>query len=228
MSMEIKVAKLTDIDLLHTANRFTTGKESKQSLCTAYRAKHTTIRTQLFFVECHGIPQYVAYHFRTHFSLYPMAPQEYGWMKSKRIDRGGADFREVCKKQSGLLMEAYNAILSGDKETAQYNVLCVSDNLDDFPNDFDRYAPTDFGFMVSAEGLMLMAEKRLCFGSVSKETRETTGAICEAVKDADPDLYPHLVPPCVSHGGICRERCCGYNKSPKGLEQIENYKKMFE
>lgn len=225
--MEIKVTKLTGIDLLHKANAYTTGKESKQSLASAYRAKHTTIRTQLFLVECIGIPQYVAYHFRTHFTLYVIAPMEYGWMKSKRIDRGGADFRTVCQEQSNLLMEAYNAILSGDKETAQHNVLCVSDNLDDFPNEFDRYAPTDFVFMVSAEGLMVMAEKRLCY-TASKETRETMDAICEQVYDVDPDLYPHLVPPCVAHGGICREHCCGFNKSQKGIKAIEDYKKLFE
>lgn len=226
--MEIKVTKLTNESLLHIANSFTTGKESKQTLKSAYRNGHSTIRTQIFLVECYGILQYVAYHFRTHFTLYPMPPQEYGWMFGKRVDRGGADFREVCKKMSESAMTAYNAVLSGDKETAQHETLCLSDDLDDLPDKYDRYAPTDFGFLISAEGLMTMAEKRLCIGCVAKETRETMEAICSAVKDADPDLYPYLVKPCIAHGGICRNKpCCGFNKTELFNKLLNEYKKLF-
>ena len=185
---KVEIEKLTDERLLHIANEFTSGKESKQSLKSAYRFGHSTIRTQIFLVRLYDIPQYVAYHFRTHFSLYPMAPEEYGWMRSKRIDKGGGDFREVCKKMSEYAMTAYNAVLGGDKETAQHETLCLSDDLDDLPEKYDRYAPTDFAFLVSAEGLMNVASKRLCIGAVSKETREVMEDICHKVKDVDPAL----------------------------------------
>lgn len=221
--MEVKVTKLTDESLLHIANSFTTGKESKQTLKSAYRNCHTTIRTQLFLVECYGIPQYVAYHFRTHFTLYPMAPQEYGWMRSKRIDRGGADFRDVC----AAVVKDIIGIADGEI-TDRHEVLGIARAVEEMPLHFDRMAKTDFGFMVSAEGLMLMAEKRLCTGCVAKETREVMEAICQAVKNVDPDLYPYLVKPCISHGGICRNKpCCGFNKTELFTKLLNQYKSLF-
>lgn len=222
----VKVAKITDELLLHIANEFTSGKESKQSLKSAYRFGHSTIRTQIFLVRLYDIPQYVSYHFRTHFSLNPMPPEEYGWMKSKRVDKGGGDFREVCKKMSEYAMTAYNAVLQGDKDTAQHETLCLSDDLDELPDKYERYAPTNFAFTISAEGLMNMAQKRLCIGAVSKETREVMEDICEAVKDVDPDLYPHLVRPCVATG-ICRERCCGFMRTESFKEARTQYKALF-
>lgn len=58
--MNIKVIKLTGIDLLHKANEFTTGHESKMSLATAYRLGHSPIRTQIFWIELREIPLFVA------------------------------------------------------------------------------------------------------------------------------------------------------------------------
>lgn len=58
--MKIEVRKLTNTDLLHRANEFTTGHESKMSLATAYRMSHSPIRTQLFWVELRDIPLFVA------------------------------------------------------------------------------------------------------------------------------------------------------------------------
>ena len=60
MNWKVQVQKMTDENLLHTANMFTSGKESKQSLKSAYRAMHTTIRTQIFWVGLYDIPQYVS------------------------------------------------------------------------------------------------------------------------------------------------------------------------
>ena len=207
----IEVAKLTDERLLHIANGFTSGKESKQSLKSAYRFGHSTIRTQIFLVKLYDIPQYVGYHFRTHFSLYPMAPEEYGWMRSKRIDKGGGDFREVCAELAENLYDGPDDPVS---------------IIQSLPDNFDRYAPTNFAFLVSAEGLMNMASKRLCIGAVSKETREVMEDICHKVKDIDPDLYPHLVKPCIATG-ICRERCCGFIKSELFRKLRNEYKRLF-
>lgn len=45
----VKVTKLTDIDLLHKAASFTTGHESKMSLLTAYKkpSLHYSLATVL-------------------------------------------------------------------------------------------------------------------------------------------------------------------------------------
>lgn len=218
----IEVEKMTDERLLHIANGFTSGKESKQSLKSAYRFGHSTIRTQIFLVRLYDIPQYVAYHFRTHFSLYPMAPEEYGWMKSKRVDRDGGDFRYEIKSIVNQIAGPYDA--------EAFDIERISEGLERLmllPDKYDRYAPTDFAFLVSAEGLMNMASKRLCVGAVSKETREVMEGICHKVKDVDPDLYPHLVKPCVATG-ICRERCCGFIKSELFRKLRNEYKKLFQ
>ncbi|MBD5381990.1 hypothetical protein [Clavibacter sp.] len=208
----VEIEKITDERLLHVANGFTSGKESQQSLLSAYRFGHSTIRTQIFLVKLYNIPQYVAYHFRTHFSLYPMAPEEYGWMKSKRVDKGGGDFRDVCAELAENLYDGSDDPVS---------------IIQSLPDNFDRYAPTDFAFLVSAEGLMNMASKRLCVGAVSKETREVMEDICHKVKDVDPDLYPHLVKPCVMTG-ICREpKSCGFNKSELFRKLRTQYKLLF-
>ena len=227
----IEIEKLTDERLLHVANGFTSGKESKQSLKSAYRVGHSTIRTQIFLVRLYDIPQYVSYHFRTHFSLFPMAPEEYGWMKSKRVDRGGGDFRVECEEMYAKVQEAWKHIdysCSDDPPYIQINdaLLCAEKNAQEFPEKYDRYAPTDFAFLVSAEGLMNMAQKRLCIGAVSKETREVMEGICAVVKTVDPDLYPHLVKPCVATG-ICRERCCGFIKTELFRTLRNEYKKLF-
>lgn len=233
--MDIKIEKLTDVELLRKANSFTTGRDSKMSLATAYKARHTNIRTQIFLVECYDIPQFVSYHLRTHFTLYPCPPFEYGWMGSKRVDRGGADFRQVCKGLSNDIYDIINGVYGkgmGDgpfeyHEEDDTNLGFIADEIENLPNQFDRYAPTRFGFFISAEGLMKMSETRLCIGAVAKETREVVKEICEKVREVDPDLYPYLVKPCVATG-ICREKCCGYNKTPEYKKERENYLKLFE
>lgn len=227
--MKIEASKITGIDLLHVANSFTTGKDSKQTLKSAYRARHSTIRTQIFLIKCYGIPQYTAYHLRTHFSLSPMAPEEYGWMKSKRIDRNCVDFRDVCRNLAYRVRTCWIDAEGNIPNALRALIECaaITEDIETLPDSFDRYAPTDFGFLISAEGLITLAEKRLCIGAVSKETREVVETICEAVKDVDPDLYPHLVKPCIAHGGICRERCCGFNKTELFEKQLAEYKKLF-
>lgn len=218
--MYIEVKKLTGVELLRKANSFTTGHESKMSLATAYRCGHTVIRTQMFEVECYGIPQFVAYHLRTHFTIHPMPPYEYGWMRSKRVDKGAPDFKSECNAIA-------NAI-EGDYDVKETRSLCqLMSDLRSLPERFDRYAPTDFFFTVSAEGLMTLAHSRLCC-MASKETREVMKAICELVEEQDPDLFRHLVPQCVYRGGICPElRCCGYIHSQSGQKALENYRQLF-
>lgn len=230
--MNIKVKKLTDVELLRTANSFTTGKESKQSLKSAYRHKHTTIRTQLFYVECDGIPQFVAYHLRTHFSLYPMPPFEYPHMRSKRTDRGGLDFRSECDALVDILETQVENIEDSSFPYTRDAVICnihdAVETIKELPYKYDRHAPTDFGFMISAEGLMTLAEKRLCIGAVSPETREVVEAICQLVEECDPDLYPYLVKPCVACG-LCREaRPCGYMATDAYIFERKTYKNLFK
>lgn len=212
--MNIKVTKLTDVELLRRANSFTTGRDSHMTLAKAYRAGHSPIRTQLFWVECTDIPLFVASQLvRSHVGVQ-------FFQRSKRTDRGGCDFRKECEDLANGLANAFDMDCGDVTED-----LCGKVN--DLPNHFDRYAPTDLAFIANAEALINMAHKRLC-AKASPETREIFGQICELVEDQDPDLYRHLVPQCVYRGGVCPEaKCCGYIRSEQGRAQLETYKKLF-
>ena len=223
--MNIKVTKLTGIDLLRKANSFTTGKESGMSLKTAYRTLHSPARTQLFTIEFEGIPLFVASQL-----VRSKAGVEW-WQRSKRTDRGGANFQNECDALTGTLETQIENIEDG---SFPYTREAVLDNLRDsveiikeLPERFDRYAPTDLAFIANAEALINMAHKRLC-AKASPETREIFGQICELVEEQDPDLYKHLVPQCVYRGGICPEpKGCGYNKTGLFNKILTEYKKLF-
>lgn len=212
--MNIKVTKLTDVELLRRANSFTTGRDSHMTLAKAYRAGHSPIRTQLFWVECTDIPLFVASQLvRSHVGVQ-------FFQRSKRTDRGGEDFRNVCYN---LSQDFNDAFCMGDEEDLDK---CI-ETAKTLPQRFDRYAPTDLAFIINAEALINMAHKRLC-AKASKETRDLMTKIALGVAIADPALAPHLVPQCVFRGGICPEaKCCGYIRSEQGRAQLETYKELF-
>lgn len=213
--MNIKVEKLTDATLLRRANAFTTGHGSKMSLAKAYCCQHSPIRTQLFWVECYGIPLFVASHFVRH----NVGVQFF--QLSKRPDRGGEDFREVCNNLANdLIMDS------------------ASNFADDFLNDvsivrelpkrFDRYTPVDLAFIANAESLMNMAHKRLCF-KASAETRAVMLNIRDEIEKADPDLAMHMIPQCIYRGDICSEpKSCGWIKGKEAAHVLTPYLKLFE
>lgn len=216
--MNIKVTKLTDVELLRRANSFTTGRDSHMTLAKAYRAGHSPIRTQLFWVECTDIPLFVASQLvRSHVGVQ-------FFQLSKRTDRGGEDFREACHCISQELL-CSGAVT--DFKERQIQIEERAKWVDDLPKRFDRYAPTDLAFIINAEALINMAHKRLC-AKASKETRDLMTKIALEVSIADPELAEHLVPQCVYRGGICPEaKCCGYIRSEQGRAQLETYKKLF-
>lgn len=212
------MTKLTDVELLRRANSFTTGHESHMTLAKAYRAGHSPIRTQLFWVECTDIPLFVASQLvRSHVGVQ-------FFQRSKRTDRGSEDFREACHCISQELL-CSGAVT--DFKERQIQIEERAKWVDDLPKRFDRYAPTDLAFIINAEALINMAHKRLC-AKASKETRDLMTKIALGVAIADPALAPHLVPQCVYRGGICPEaKCCGYIRSEQGRAQLETYKELF-
>ena len=223
--MNIKVTKLTGIDLLHKANEFTTGHESRMSLATAYRLGHSPIRTQLFWVELREIPLFVASQLvRSHVGVQ-------FFQRSKRTDRGGANFQNECDALTDTLETQIENIEDG---SFPYTREAVLDNLRDsveiikeLPERFDRYAPTDLMCLINAETIINMSRKRLCT-KASKETREIWQKVCELIEECDPDLYPHLVKPCVATG-VCREcKSCGYIKTMAFSREREEYRSLFK
>lgn len=217
--MKVSVEKLTDVRLLQRANSFTTGHESKMTLAQAYRAGHSPIRTQLFWVECTDIPLFVASQLvRSHVGVQ-------FFQLSKRTDRGGEDFREACHCISQELL-CSGAVT--DLKERQIQIEERAKWVDDLPKRFDRYAPTDLAFIINAEALINMAHKRLC-AKASKETRDLMTKIALGVAIADPALAPHLVPQCVFRGGICSEpKSCQWIFSGIGQTVLEEYVDMLK
>ncbi len=210
--MTVSVKKLTDVELLQEANSSTTGHDSNMTLERAYRYGHSPIRTQLFWIVCKDIPLFVASQLvRSHVGV-----QFY--QRSKRTDRGGADFTERCKR----IADKLNEIGMYDGETGVNGswlnkriAASVREEILELPNEFDRYAPTDLSFIINAEALMNMAHKRLC-SKASLETRELMNMIKHEIEVVDPALARLLVPMCVYRGGICSEpKSCGYTNQVK-------------
>ena len=212
--MIVSVTKLTDVELLQEANSSTTGHDSNMTLERAYRYGHSPIRTQQFWVVCKDIPLFVASQLvRSHVGV-----QFY--QRSKRTDRGGADFTERCKRIADRLNEI--GINGGwhDKRIAA----SVREEILELPKEFDRYAPTDISFIINAEALMNMAHKRLC-SKASPETRKLMAMIKHEIEEVDPALAKHLVPMCVYRGGICSEpNSCGYTDQGKGYGELMEFK----
>ena len=213
--MKVSVEKLTDVRLLQRANSFTTGHESKMTLAQAYRAGHSPIRTQLFWVECTDIPLFVASQLvRSHVGVQ-------FFQRSKRTDRGGEDFRSVCYN---LSQDFNGAFCMGDEEDLGK---CI-ETAKTLPQRFDRYAPTDIAFIINAEALINMAHKRLC-AKASAETRDLMTKIALEIAIVDPELAEHLVPQCVFRGGICSEpKSCQWIFSGIGQTVLEEYVDMLK
>lgn len=216
---KIKVRKLTDVSLLRECASYTSGKECSMTLHKAYANKHSIIRSQLFVVEMVDIPLFCA-------SQFVRSTQGVNWyQRTKRTDRGGLDFIAECKRIDNDLNGIVVEIENGERIDADELKNIQSDILD-LTAKYDRYAPTSLLGIMNSEAIMNMSEKRLC-AKASKETREIWEQVLQEVAKCDPDLVKFCVKPCISHGGICREHCCGFNKTDLFKKQLEKYKNNF-
>lgn len=85
--MRISVEKLTNVDLARRACQFTTHShaDSMISLGKLYRCEHSPMRTQMFWVEMKGIPNFVSVHFVRH----KIGVEHY--VQTMRNDRGAGE-----------------------------------------------------------------------------------------------------------------------------------------
>lgn len=229
--MEIKVFKLTDVDLLRKCAGFTSGRDCKMTLREAFAAKHSVIRSQIFVIEMTDIPLFCASQFvRSHVGVQ-------WYQRSKRTDRGGEDFKKVCEYLGADVQFAgdRSLMLIDDGKPLDDGAVNVLRRLDsdgwkirNLPKQFDRYAPTDLCAIINADAIMNMSEKRLC-SVASKETREIWQQVIAELSEVDPDLARFCVRPCVAHGGICREpKCCGFNRTEEFKSQLSKYKSLYQ
>lgn len=213
----IKVTKLTDVNLLRLANSFTSGKESKMSLAKAYAYRHSPIRTQIFTIELEEIPLFVASQLvRSHVGVQ-------WFQRSKRTDRGGEDFGEVCNNIAHDISKTEDHLHMGFNSFFDE----IIDEVLDLPEKFDRYAPTDLLCVINADAIINMSHKRLC-SKASRETREIWEQVVNEIRNIDPDLANHCVPQCVYCGFCSEPKGCGWIKSQIGVAMRNDYLKLYE
>lgn len=85
----------------------------------------------------------------------------------------------------------------------------VSSQRNDRQSKYDRAkapqdSPVNMMWLMNAEELMLIANKRLC-NQASKETRKVVQMMCNLVEEKCPEFNGLLVPMCEYHGGVCHE-----------------------
>jgi hypothetical protein len=224
--MEIRVTKLTDVDLLRKANSMTTGNQSKMSLNTCYKTMHSNMRTQLFYIELYDIPAFVCTHLVRHVHAQP-------FVRSKRTDRGGADFNDLCRNLAFHVSTCWitKDVNPDDPRTiARAIAECdeVSQKIERLPEQFDRLAPQSMSMLLSAEEIINISRVRLCT-CASHETRDVWARVKDVIATVDPDLAKYMVRSCIFRGGICPElKCCGYNKSEAGQKELAEYREHFK
>lgn len=209
--MEVKVRRVTPPDLWRECAGYTTGKDCKMSWSKMLALGHSPIRASIYFVEMRNIPLFCASQFvRSNVGVQ-------FFQLSKRTDRGGEDFRKVCKDIEYELRNHPNVLVMND----------IANEIKGLPDKFDRYTPVDLACVINAEAIITMSRKRLC-AKASAETREIWGKVVEDVSECDPDLAKHCVKPCV-YCGFCREaKPCGYMKTDAYKKQREDFLKLFE
>lgn len=110
--MRITVEKLTTVDLARQACKFTIHghKDSLISLKKVYQCEHSPMRTQLFWIEMLGIPNFVSVHLVRH----SIGVDHY--VQTMRDDRGAG---EVANRNTptnhGMLINAQALVNMGRK-----------------------------------------------------------------------------------------------------------------
>lgn len=92
--------------------------------------------------------------------------------------------------------------------------------------DKGRNTPTDLALLLNAEEIINISYARLC-AKAAPETRNIWREVVSKLRDIDPDLTHHCVPPCVA-SGICRQpHPCGYTNTPAYECERANYLDLF-
>lgn len=217
--MKIEVKQVTPRELWRECAEMTTGKPCKMSWADALRTNHSIIRAQEWIIKLCDIPSFVAGHLVRHIHAQP-------YVRSKRVDRGGGDFNEVCRN---IAFEVRTAWIDSNPDIYKIgNILGEhADLIEQLPERFDRLAPTSMIIKANAEEIINISRDRLC-RKASKETQDVWRKVVELIGEQDPDLANFCVPKCIFRGGICPEsKSCGFIKSELGKGCLTTYGNFF-
>lgn len=216
----VSVRKITDIDLLQEACASTFLGESHATLISLYKAEHSPIRTQLFWISLKNIPLFISTHLiRHHVGSVP-------FQLTCRDDRNGGnpgliDKLDAVNEKLAMLLSMINQSAYGEQESLIRSVIAELDWLKD---NSDRYTPVNLSLCINAQSLIDMAKLRLCTGCAARETVIVFQAIKNEIKKVDPDLASMMVRKCVYRNGLCGEpRCCGFNHTKAFDAELKDY-----
>lgn len=220
--MNIEVKRVTQPDLWREFASMTSGKDCKMSWLQMLKTGHSPIREQRYFITFRDVPQFVTGHIIRHDKFANVG------VRSKRVDRGGEDFRNKCKIVTDTLDMQCDNIREGCDDIAVEHIHEMIDIIKEFPLRFDRMSPSSFVFDTNAEEIINISRTRLCYGVVSAETRQIWAKVLELLEEIDPDLVKLCKRPCVWHG-FCREsKCCGYMTTDAYKEERDDFVGLFE
>lgn len=183
---------------------------------------HSPIREQRYLITFRDVPQFVTGHIIRHDKFANVG------VRSKRVDRGSEDFRVECENVTDTLETQCDNISEARYDIAVEHIRDMIDIIKEFPVRFDRMSPFSFVFDTNAEEIINISRTRLCYGTVSYETRLLWENVLELLEEIDPDLVKLCKRPCVWHG-FCREsKCCGYMTTDAYKEERDDFVGLFE
>lgn len=97
---------------------------------------------------------------------------------------------------------------------------------EDLKENSDRHTPVILGLLVNAQAIMDISKLRLC-NQAHADTIKVWKMAKEAIREVDPALAAMMVRKCVYRGGLCGERCCGFNNTNAFTEELSEYTKNF-
>lgn len=216
----VSVRKLTDIDLLQEACASTFLGKSHATLISLYKAEHSPIRTQLFWISLENIPLFISTHLiRHHVGSVP-------FQLTCRDDRNGGnpgliDKLNAVNEKLAMLLSMINQSSYGEQESLIRSIIVELNWLKD---NSDRYTPVNLSLCINAQSLIDMAKLRLCTGCAARETVIVFQAIKNEIKKVDPNLASMMVRKCVYRNGLCGEpRCCGFNHTKAFDAELKDY-----
>lgn len=218
--LQVSVKKLTDEELMREACESTFLGKSKASLLDLYKAEHSPVRTQMFWITLRNVKLFISTHLlRHHVGSVP-------FQLTCRDDRKGGNPGMVQKCQEiTTKLCAIDAQQSPDM--IAHIIQDCAGEIDWLAENADRNTRVNLSLLVNAQSLIDMAKLRLC-ACAHVETRAVFNKIKQEIAKIDPSLASMMVRKCVYRGGLCGEmRCCGFNSTPAFQIEIAGYLSNF-
>lgn len=214
----VSVKKLTDEDLMREACESTFLGKSCATLLDLYKAEHSPVRTQIFWITLKNVKLFISTHLlRHHVGSVP-------FQLTCRNDRPGGNPGVVhkCREINASLTDAV-ASMDTNSSDAKAKVYACMEEVEWLAEHSDRNTPVNLSLLVNAQALIDMAKLRLCT-QAHKETRDVFQAIKHQIAQVDPALSAMMVRKCVYRGGLCGEkRCCGFTFTPTFVNELKQY-----